>query len=71
MRPSLKLIATTPAPKPQAFDPARRGYVIAYRQGQVNHCPGCGRSQWHVGRLSAECAYCCTALPLGPEEAHG
>lgn len=41
-----------------------RGYHVCYREGQVNHCPGCGRSHWHVGRLSAECAFCATALPL-------
>jgi hypothetical protein len=41
-----------------------RGYHIAYRENEVNHCPGCGRSHWHIGRLSAECAFCGTALPL-------
>jgi hypothetical protein len=46
------------------LDPARRGYHVAYREGEVNRCPGCGRSHWHVGRLSAECAFCGTALPL-------
>jgi hypothetical protein len=30
----------------------------------VNHCPGCGRTQWLIGRMSAECAFCSTALPL-------
>jgi hypothetical protein len=30
----------------------------------VNHCPGCGRIQWLIGRVSAECAFCGTALPL-------
>ena len=30
----------------------------------VNRCPGCGKSNWHVGRISAECAHCETALPL-------
>ena len=43
---------------------AQRGYHAVYRQGQVNHCPGCGRSHWHVGRVSAECAFCGTALPF-------
>jgi hypothetical protein len=47
-----------------SLDPARRGYHVAYREGEVNRCPGCGRSHWHVGRLSAECAFCGTALPL-------
>ena len=26
------------------------------------HCPGCGRRQWNVGRVTAECASCETAL---------
>lgn len=42
----------------------QRGYAPTYRHGQVNHCPGCGRSHWHVGRFSAECAFCGTALPF-------
>jgi hypothetical protein len=44
-------------------DPARRGYHVVYRENQVNHCPGCGRSHWYIGRLSAECGFCGTALP--------
>jgi hypothetical protein len=47
-----------------SLDPSRRGYHDAYREGELNRCPGCGRSHWHVGRLSAECAFCSTALPL-------
>lgn len=46
-----------------APDLARRGYHVAYRENQVNHCPGCGRSHWYVGRISAECGFCGTALP--------
>ena len=49
---------------PQPFDPAKRGYYTIYREQEVNHCPGCGRSQWIIGRQTAECAYCSTALPL-------
>ena len=45
-------------------DPARRGYHPLYREREHNHCPGCGRSQWIVGRISAECAFCATALPF-------
>jgi hypothetical protein len=44
-------------------DPTRRGYHVVYRENQVNHCPGCGRSHWYVGRVSAECGFCATALP--------
>ena len=46
------------------FDPATRGYHAVYRENEVNHCPGCGRTHWYVGRLLAECAFCSTALPL-------
>ncbi|WP_265569362.1 hypothetical protein [Sphingomicrobium nitratireducens] len=45
-------------------DPAARGYHAVYREHEVNHCPGCGRTQWIIGRFSAECAFCSTALPL-------
>ncbi len=44
-------------------DPSLRGYHVTYRENEVNHCPGCGRSHWYVGRLSAECGFCGTALP--------
>lgn len=47
-----------------SFDPAQRGFHAVYRDGEVNRCPGCGRTQWHVGRALAECAFCATALPL-------
>lgn len=50
--------------KAGVHDPAVRGYHVAYRADQVNHCPGCGRSHWHIGRVSAECGFCGTALPL-------
>ena len=41
-----------------------RGYHAVYREHEVNHCPGCGRTHWMIGRMSAECAFCATALPL-------
>jgi hypothetical protein len=47
-----------------AFDPAARGYHAVYRENEVNHCPGCGRTHWYVGRILAECGFCSTALPL-------
>jgi len=47
-----------------AYDPHVRGYAIVYRPGVSNHCPGCGRSQWYLGRSSAECAFCGVALPF-------
>ncbi len=43
---------------------AERGYHIVYRDHQTNHCPGCGHTNWYVGRSMAECAFCETALPL-------
>lgn len=46
------------------FDPAARGYHAVYRENEVNHCPGCGRTHWYLGRSLAECAFCGTALPL-------
>lgn len=45
-------------------DPSLRGYHVVYREQEVNHCPGCGRTHWYVGRFSAECGFCGTALPL-------
>ena len=47
-----------------AHDPALRGYHVIYRQHETNYCPGCGRSQWLLGRQSAECGFCATALPF-------
>lgn len=45
-------------------DPALRGFQPLYRQSEVNHCPACGRTHWYVGRVSAECAFCSTAIAL-------
>ncbi|HEY0113188.1 MAG TPA: hypothetical protein VGB59_08550 [Allosphingosinicella sp.] len=47
-----------------AHDPARRGFLPLYHPGETNRCPGCGRTHWYVGRLSAECGFCGTALAL-------
>jgi hypothetical protein len=49
---------------PRTCDPARRGYHAVYRQHEINRCPGCGRTHWLVGRISAECGFCATALPF-------
>lgn len=43
---------------------ATAGFVLTYRPGYTNFCPGCGQSHWHVGRVTAECARCMTALPI-------
>ena len=53
------------------FDPAQRGYHAVYRDNEVNHCPGCGRTHWYLGRVLAECAFCSTALPLQETFRHG
>jgi hypothetical protein len=45
------------------FRPENRGYHNIYHDNEVNHCPGCGGTSWHVGRISAECAGCGTAKP--------
>ncbi|SCW56013.1 hypothetical protein SAMN02927924_01353 [Sphingobium faniae] len=44
--------------------PGERGHVVLYRQTETNTCPGCGGSNWLVGRIMAECARCQTAIPL-------
>lgn len=51
-------------PHRPAFNPAARGFHAVYRDNDRNWCPGCGREHWHVGRITAECAFCGTALPL-------
>jgi hypothetical protein len=51
--------------------PLLRGYSVVYRENEVNHCPGCGRSHWYVGRLSAECGFCATAIPLSDGRLQG
>lgn len=48
------------------IDPSKRGIIPLYYRDQANHCPGCGRMHWYVGRMSAECAFCGAALPLAP-----
>jgi hypothetical protein len=52
------------APESFAAALAKRGHHIIYRVNEANHCPGCGRSQWYIGRVSAECGFCGTAVPL-------
>jgi hypothetical protein len=54
----------SPAMLNRIFNPHARGHHTIYREGEVNFCPGCGRTQWHIGRVSAECAFCSTAMPL-------
>ena len=44
--------------------PALGGLRGLYRHDEINHCPGCSRANWVIGRFSAECGFCSTALPL-------
>lgn len=51
--------------------PSARGLVPLYRENEVNRCPGCGRTHWYVGRVSAECGFCGTALMLADAGMNG
>ncbi|MFC4291116.1 hypothetical protein ACFOWX_01675 [Sphingorhabdus arenilitoris] len=42
----------------------QRTFIPLYYAESVNHCPSCTRTHWHIGRTTAECAFCETALPL-------
>jgi hypothetical protein len=53
------------------LDLSTRGYQVLFHLDETNHCPGCGRSQWLVGRVTAECVFCSTALPLAESELAG
>lgn len=46
------------------LDLAARGHHVVYRANETNRCPGCGRAQWYIGRMTAECGFCGTAVPL-------
>lgn len=62
---STAAILAFPGKRPRpCVDPSKRGHHVAYRGDGHDRCPGCGRSHWYVGRLSAECAFCTTAIPL-------
>ncbi len=56
---------------PHSHNPALRGSHAVYRENETNHCPACGRTQWYVGRFSAECGFCATALPLAEAAMRG
>lgn len=46
------------------LDLSARGHHVVYRANENNRCPGCGRAQWYIGRLTAECGFCGTAVAL-------
>jgi hypothetical protein len=50
--------------QPFAKTAPERGYRPVYRKDRVNHCPSCERSHWYVGRTTAECGFCGTAIPI-------
>ena len=50
--------------QPFALDFRSRPYCLVYRPDTVNHCLGCTRTKWMVGRMVAECGFCGTVLPL-------
>ena len=61
------ILTDLPLPEQARFDQARGTANLtrlAYRPGYHTACPGCGKSNWLVGRTTAECGYCATALPL-------
>jgi hypothetical protein len=65
--PSASRVRHKPRLRPMRAEPfnvSARGYHAVYREHEANHCPGCGRTHWIIGRLLAECAFCSTALPL-------
>lgn len=64
------MLSSTDSRRP-ALNLSARGYHAVYHDGEVNHCPGCGRTHWIIGRVSAECAFCSTALPLKEALTHG
>jgi hypothetical protein len=35
-----------------------------HHEGEPARCPGCSGRNWHVGRVSVECAFCGLAMPL-------
>ena len=50
---------------------AARGYHVVYRASETNRCPGCGHAQWYVGRVTAECVFCGTAIVLAEAQMSG
>lgn len=55
----------------KSYGATPHGYQILYRPEETNRCPGCGQSQWIVGRTTAECAFCSTAIAIADGHAVG
>ncbi len=45
-------------------------FMPSYWADRANICPACARSNWLVGRHSAECGFCGTALPIAGTLSH-
>ncbi len=56
------LIEPMRASDPEAI--ALRGNHVVFRPGETNRCPGCSGTHWQVGRVTAECFLCGTALAI-------
>lgn len=41
-----------------------RAALPLYHADTINHCSSCGHSHWHIGRSTAQCAFCDNAIPL-------
>lgn len=39
-------------------------YALTYHSDTLNYCPSCSGTHWLIGRMTAQCAHCETALPL-------
>ena len=48
-----------------------RGFHVMYHPEDTNRCPGCGKTHWYVRRVTAECAFCSTALMIAGDTDSG
>lgn len=71
MSATAKIIAFPAPAKEPCIDPDRRGLIPLYYLGEANRCPGCMGRAWIVGRLSAECSGCGTALEFATSRGRG
>ncbi len=64
--PSAKVVPLrrTAQPVPAASYGRAQRLNPVFTQGKENACPACHARAWHVGRSTAECAACGTALAI-------
>lgn len=56
---------SVPAPVPHRYaSTLQPHYAPTYHADTLNYCPGCSGTHWLIGRMTAQCARCDTALPL-------